>query len=128
MNRDSLGASREPITKAPHTERQKPMELYFRVRNVLHTTGKSAVTLDPVEWLRESDTEYVDLDGENVPALEETTPDDPRVTTIDNPGGAVTELRFDGETELRPRDLVTITVSDAIPEPRFTPEGERLPD
>lgn len=103
------------------------MELYYRVRNVLHSPGRSAVTLDPVGWFRDSDTETVsDDEGGVIPALERTRPDDPSVVMVDDDGGPVTELRFDGTTDLRPRDLLILTV-DVVAEPQFDPDGERIP-
>lgn len=101
------------------------MELYFRVRNVLHSPGRSAVTLDPTEFLVESDHEMVEAGGEKVPALVPGSWDDPALADIRQGDGPVTELRFDDTTDLRPGDLVGVTLW-AIPEPNWDPDGNRI--
>lgn len=84
------------------------MRLHYQVRSVLLSKNSSAVTLEPVVWMRESETETeLDDEGEMIPSLVEV--EDPIVG--DNPwgqGGPKTELRFDEVTDLVPDDYVTV--------------------
>jgi hypothetical protein len=98
-------------TKAPHDERHTPMKLHYVVRSVLLSRGSSALTLEKAEWLVESDTETIEIEGEKVPALVEGDPADPSAeVAMGYIGGPKTELRFDGSSEWKPGDYLTITV------------------
>jgi hypothetical protein len=90
------------------------MELHYRVRSVLLSHAASAVTLSPGTWYRDSATETVEVGGEILPAAEQSTPQDPEAS-FNEDGGKMTELRFDEETDLRPGELVTISVGRSRP-------------
>ena len=71
------------------------MKMHFRVRSTFRNGTQTTLTLDPVEWNRDSETETIDVDGEKVPAWELVDPSTPGAEPYE-PGGKTTELRFDG--------------------------------
>jgi hypothetical protein len=99
-------------SKAPQSERHEPMQTYhFFVRSVLLSQNSTALTLEPVTWLRESETETIEIDGKTVPRLEECDPGDEGADP-DHSGGKMTELRVETEgTGWLPGDYVTLTVA-----------------
>lgn len=92
-----------------------PMHLHYEVRTVMLSKGSSAVTLEPVEWGRESDTETeVDpTDGVTYPKWEACQPTDDGAEAVGF-GGKLTELRFDQEVDWRPGDYMSIKVGPSL--------------
>jgi hypothetical protein len=73
------------------------------------SNGGSAVTLEPGLWWKDHPTETEVVAGEVLPKAQESSPDDPEADFMDS-GGKMTEIRLDEETDLRPRDLVTLAL------------------
>jgi hypothetical protein len=83
---------------------------HYVVRSVLLSqNGGAAVTLEPVEWLREVPERMVDdSEGGLIPDIEACDPAE--ATEVMKPGGKMTELRFDEDPGYRPGDYITTTV------------------
>jgi len=80
------------------------MLLHFKIRSVLLSTGSSAVTLEPVEWSRKVDP-AIDSDMAD---WEDCLPGDERAEPFE-PGGKLTELRFDSQVDWRPGEYISLT-------------------
>lgn len=86
------------------------MRFQFRVRSVLLSRNSSAVTLEPVQWIRDDPSgKTEEIDGETVPASVDCEPADEGAEPFDL-GGKMTELRFESEVELKPDDYVTVSL------------------
>jgi hypothetical protein len=87
---------------------------HFRINTVMLSGGRSALTLTPVEWGRESTETEPDGDGGLMPVWELCEPEDERAEP-NEVGGKMTELRIEGETDLRPGAFVTLTLDFSRP-------------
>jgi formylglycine-generating enzyme required for sulfatase activity len=104
-------------SKASHFERHEPMKLHYQVRSVLLSHNSSAVTLEPILWMRESATlTEPDDEGNMVPTLVEIEGDPRRGDEPMAVGGAKTELRFDEVTGLVPGEYVTVAFGRTLPD------------
>lgn len=87
------------------------MKLHYRIQTVLASTNTTALTLSPVEWGRDSAEEWIEVEGEAIPAWEACDPSDPHAEPLE-PGGKMTELRIDGACDWRPGTFLTMTVEE----------------
>jgi hypothetical protein len=89
------------------------MREHYRVRSVLASENSSALTLSPATWWHDSETDTIEVEGEQVPAWEagEPSPD----AEPEDTGGKMTEVRVEGESEFKPGDWVTLTLERSLP-------------
>lgn len=89
------------------------MQQHYQVRSVLASINSEALTLEPVVYYRESETETFELGGETFPDQEECEPSE-----ADAPaellGGKMTEVRVEGPSGFTPGDLVTLTLEPTL--------------
>lgn len=85
---------------------------YYRVRSVLASRGSRAITLEPGQFIGDSASETVRIDGQDLPKVVERGPAEPG-SEWEDLGGKMTELRLEGEDvilDLDPDDLVLVVV------------------
>lgn len=90
------------------------MKMHYKVRSVLLSHDSSALTLSPVEWGKDSETETEtdETTGDTFPAWE---PCDPQLgAEAVEIGGKMTELRVDGPTYYKPGEYLTVTVEPSL--------------
>lgn len=87
------------------------MHVDYRVRSVTLSAYTALVALDPGDWMKDDPTGKMETSGgEEYPAAVEAEPGEPGAEFFDK-GGKPVELQVDADTDLRPGDFVTLTLT-----------------
>lgn len=83
---------------------------HFRVRSVMSTRNSTAVTLTPVEWLKDDPSGAKVIEhGESWPQSVEAYPNEPGAEALEV-GGPMTEIRIPANVKVEPDLYVTMTI------------------